>query len=144
MFLLQEGNHPVLINPTGLAVLERNSGLQKKGFGNSHKIYHLYRTFAKRTGQACSLTWGTNSLKQACDGAPLSSSGPWEPLAISSQKLGTGEGMPGIPAAGPRCSLPFHPLQKININGIWWWNNYDSRIICNPWCLNPYSKCTEN
>lgn len=27
MFLLQEGNHPVLINPTGLAVLERNFGL---------------------------------------------------------------------------------------------------------------------
>lgn len=27
MFLLQEGNRPVLINPTGLAVLERNFGL---------------------------------------------------------------------------------------------------------------------
>lgn len=55
MFLLQEGKHLVPTNPTGLAVLERNSELQNKDFGNSHKIYHSCRTFAKRTGQACSL-----------------------------------------------------------------------------------------
>lgn len=55
MFLLQEGNHSVPSNPTGLTVLKRISGLQSKDFGNSYKIYHSCRTFAKKTGQACSL-----------------------------------------------------------------------------------------
>lgn len=67
--------------------------MQNKDFGNSHKIYHSCRTLARRTGQGCSLRWGTKSLAQACDGSPLSfSSGPWEPLAISPQKLGTRKG----------------------------------------------------
>lgn len=55
MFLLEEGNDPVPTNPTDLAVLERNSALQNKDFGNTHKTYRSCRTFARRTGQACAL-----------------------------------------------------------------------------------------